>query len=31
MELAVYLQRLADGGNYLAFFDQPYVKGHRQA
>jgi hypothetical protein len=31
MELAVYLQRLAEGGNYLAFFDQPYVKGHRPA
>jgi hypothetical protein len=24
MELAVYLQRLANGGRYLTFFDQPY-------
>jgi len=31
MELAVYLQRLADGGHYLAFFDQPYVKRQRPA
>ncbi len=25
MELAVYIQRLADHGRYLAFFDQPHV------
>ncbi len=30
MELAVYLQRLADGGKYLAFFDQPCVQNGRR-
>lgn len=31
MELAVYLKRLAEGGHYLAFFDQPQKAARRNA